>query len=219
MPDETSRRYLFVAIDRGTREVFMHIDSDMTEASSVDFLRRLKLASPTNRRRTHLKLVCWDGTGVWMCLRRLHRGQFIWPGPDEACWQGSTEQWQWLVTGVDWQRLSAPAPAQSRTAAVATMGNASAFKSGREFAAWLGLVPGQTGTGGRIRLLGISKRGDTYLRALLIHGARSVLDHTKKPSAWLQEIVKRRPKKYRDGGNRQQDSAHDLGTASARTGV
>ena len=46
MPDETSRRYLFVTIDRATRWVFMHIYSDMTEASSVDFLRRLKLASP-----------------------------------------------------------------------------------------------------------------------------------------------------------------------------
>jgi len=79
------------------------------------------------------------------------------------------------------------------TAAVATMGDAKAFKSGREFAAWLGLVPAQTGTGGRIRLLGISKRGDTYLRTLLIHGARSVLTHTKEPGQWLQEIGKRRP--------------------------
>ena len=46
MPDETSRRYLFVAIDRATRWVFMHIYGDTTEASNVDFLRRLKLASP-----------------------------------------------------------------------------------------------------------------------------------------------------------------------------
>ena len=67
-----------------------------------------------NRRRTRLKLVCWDGTGVWMCLRRLHRGQFVWPQADESCWQMSAEQWQWLVAGVDWQRLSAPAPAQWR---------------------------------------------------------------------------------------------------------
>jgi transposase len=63
------------------------------------------------------------------------------------------------------------------TAAVATMGDTKAFKSGREFAAWLGLVPGQSGTGGKVRLLGISKRGDTYLRTLLIHGARAVLTH------------------------------------------
>ncbi len=59
------------------------------------------------------------------------------------------------------------------TAAVATMGDASAFKSGREFAAYVGLVPKQTGSGGKVRLLGISKRGDTYLRTLFIHGARA----------------------------------------------
>ncbi|EOY2340074.1 transposase, partial [Escherichia coli] len=59
------------------------------------------------------------------------------------------------------------------TAAVATMGDASAFKSGREFAAFIGLVPRQTGSGGKIRLLGISKRGDKYLRTLFIHGARA----------------------------------------------
>ena len=79
------------------------------------------------------------------------------------------------------------------TAAVATMGDARAFKSGREFAAWLGLVPAQTGTGGRVRLLGISKRGDTYLRTLLIHGARTVLMHAKEPGAWIEQLGKRRP--------------------------
>jgi transposase len=79
------------------------------------------------------------------------------------------------------------------TAAVATMGDAKAFKSGREFAAWLGLVPAQTGSGGKVRLLGISKRGDTYLRTLLIHGARAVLMHAKEPGKWLQDIGKRRP--------------------------
>jgi len=59
------------------------------------------------------------------------------------------------------------------TALVATMGDAKAFKSGREFASFLGLVPRQSGTGGKIRLGSISKRGDPYLRTLLIHGARS----------------------------------------------
>ena len=81
----------------------------------------------------------------------------------------------------------------SATAAVATMGDARVFKSGREFAAWLGLVPRQTGTGGRIRLLGISKRGDTYLRTLLIHGARSVLTHSKEPAPWITKLRQRRP--------------------------
>ena len=79
------------------------------------------------------------------------------------------------------------------TAAVATMGDAKAFKSGREFAAWLGLVPRQTGTGGRVRLLGISKRGDTYLRTLLIHGARAVLTHAREPAPWITELRQRRP--------------------------
>jgi transposase len=67
------------------------------------------------------------------------------------------------------------------TAAIATMGQAGAFKSGREFCAWLGLVPKQTGSGGKVRLGGISRRGDTYLRTLLIHGARSVLSHAREP--------------------------------------
>lgn len=68
----------------------------------------------SNKRHTRLKLVCWDGNGVWLCLRRLHRGQFTWPQAHETSWQLSEQQWQWLVAGVDWQRLSAPAPAQWR---------------------------------------------------------------------------------------------------------
>ena len=79
------------------------------------------------------------------------------------------------------------------TAAIATMGQAGAFKSGREFCAWLGLVPKQSGTGGKVRLGGISKRGDTYLRTLLIHGARSVLSHAKEPGVWLEGLKGRRP--------------------------
>jgi transposase len=82
----------------------------------------------------------------------------------------------------------------SATAAIATMGDAKVFKSGREFAAWLGLVPRQSGSGGRVRLLGISKRGDTYLRTLLIHGARAVLTHSKEPPEWAKRIAERRPK-------------------------
>ncbi len=79
------------------------------------------------------------------------------------------------------------------TAAVAAMGDPKSFRSAREFAAWLGLVPRHTGTGGRIRMLGISKRGDTYLRTLLIHGARSVIVNSKQPSAWVTNLTQRRP--------------------------
>lgn len=81
----------------------------------------------------------------------------------------------------------------SATAALATMGEAGTFRSGREFAAFLGLVPRQSGTGGRVKLLGISKRGDVYLRTLLIHGARSVITHAKQCEAWLQRLRARRP--------------------------
>jgi transposase len=79
------------------------------------------------------------------------------------------------------------------TAAVATIGDVRTFKSGREFAAWVGLVPRQVGSGGRTTLLGISKRGDVYLRTLLVHCAWSVYVHAKTRSAWVQQIAKRRP--------------------------
>ena len=81
----------------------------------------------------------------------------------------------------------------SATAAVAAMGDPGAFRSGREFAAWLGLVPRHTGTGGHIRVLGISKRGDPYLRTLLIHGARSVYCRARARPAWASQLAGRRP--------------------------
>ena len=86
----------------------------------------------------------------------------------------------------------------SSTALVATIGDARTFRSGREMAAFLGLVPRQSGTGGRVRLLGISKRGDPYLRTLLIHGARSVITQGSRPGRtlepWVQTLLRRRPK-------------------------
>ena len=79
------------------------------------------------------------------------------------------------------------------TALVATIGDAKAFKSGRELASFLGLVPRQSGSGGKVRLGSISKRGDPYLRTLLIHGARSVMYHTKEPTKWQRGLAARRP--------------------------
>ncbi|EJX0512316.1 IS110 family transposase, partial [Salmonella enterica] len=79
------------------------------------------------------------------------------------------------------------------TTAAATMGEASAFKSGREFAAYVGLVPKQTGSGGKVRLPGISKRGDTCLRTLFIHGARAAALLAKESGPWITELKKRRP--------------------------
>lgn len=81
----------------------------------------------------------------------------------------------------------------SATAIVATMGDPKAFRSGRQFAAFLGLVPSQSGTGGTVRLGPISKRGDPYVRGLMIMGARAVLAHEHRRSAWAQRMLERRP--------------------------
>ncbi|WP_426170777.1 IS66 family insertion sequence element accessory protein TnpB [Pseudoduganella sp. R-34] len=59
-----------------------------------------------NRRHTRLKVVCWDANCVWMCVRRQHHGQFVWPQAGDTSWELTAEQWQWLMAGVDWQRLS-----------------------------------------------------------------------------------------------------------------
>lgn len=67
-----------------------------------------------NRRGNRLKLLVWDGTGVWLCQRRLHQGGFVWPRTGDAVFPLSQAQWQWLVAGVDWQRLSAPQPSEWR---------------------------------------------------------------------------------------------------------
>jgi transposase len=86
----------------------------------------------------------------------------------------------------------------SATAMIAAIGDINAFKNGRELAAWLGLVPRQHSTGGKPTLLGISKRGDTYIRTLLIHGGRTVVrvadKHSDQRSQWIKQIEARRGK-------------------------
>ena len=84
------------------------------------------------------------------------------------------------------------------TALVASLGDGHLFKRGRDASAWVGLVPGQHSSGGKDKLLGISKRGDTYLRTLLVHGARSVIITAKgredSLSRWVQNLCTRRNK-------------------------
>lgn len=60
-----------------------------------------------NRAGNRLRLLLWDGNGVWLCQRRLHQGNFVWPRADDKVFGISQMQWQWLIAGVDWQRLSA----------------------------------------------------------------------------------------------------------------
>ena len=88
--------------------------------------------------------------------------------------------------------------ALTASALAASIGNARAFRSGRELAAWLGLVPRQHSSGGTPHLLGISKRGDTALRTLLIHGARAVIrmaaTRPEMADSWLMNLCRRRHK-------------------------
>ncbi|ACC76393.1 IS110 family transposase [Paraburkholderia caribensis] len=82
------------------------------------------------------------------------------------------------------------------TAVIAAAGSASEFSNGRQFAAWLGLTPRQHSSGGKDLLFGITKRGNGYLRMLLVHGARSVVQqavkHTDALSRWILEVQARR---------------------------
>lgn len=83
------------------------------------------------------------------------------------------------------------------SALIASIGDAKNFESGRQLAAWLGLVPRQHSSGGRSNLLGMSKRGDSYLRTLLIHGARSVIYRAGQKAdscSWVNAVVQRRNK-------------------------
>jgi transposase len=82
------------------------------------------------------------------------------------------------------------------TAIAATVADPNTFRSGREFAAWLGLVPRQNSTGGKARLGGISKRGDSYLRRLLVNSAHTVLLCSKqaKTDPWLTSLLSRKPR-------------------------
>jgi transposase len=84
------------------------------------------------------------------------------------------------------------------TAIVAAIGNGAAFQKGREFAAWMGLVPKQYSTGGKAKLYGISKRGNCYLRKILVHGARAVVLRSKRDriamGAWMTALEMRAPK-------------------------
>jgi transposase len=84
------------------------------------------------------------------------------------------------------------------TAIVAAIGNGAAFHKGREFAAWMGLVPKQYSTGGKAKLAGISKRGNLYLRKILIHGARAVVLRSKREriamGAWMTSLETRAPR-------------------------
>jgi transposase len=104
----------------------------------------------------------------------------------------------WHKNNEDSQRLASIPGVGVLTASalVASIGDARCFKNGRELAAWLGLVPRQHSSGGKPLLLGISKRGDAYLRTLMVHGARSAVrvavNKQTSTDSWTNELSTRR---------------------------
>lgn len=59
----------------------------------------------TNKSRSRIKVLRWDKHGVWLCVRRLHKGHFRWPRANEAAWSLTPDEFSWLVSGVDWQQV------------------------------------------------------------------------------------------------------------------
>lgn len=59
----------------------------------------------TNKARSRIKVLRWDKHGVWLCVRRLHKGHFRWPRANEAAWSLTPDEFNWLVSGVDWQQV------------------------------------------------------------------------------------------------------------------
>ena len=106
------------------------------------------------------------------------------------------------------------------SAFVATVGDVRSFKNARQVAAWLGMVPRHKGTGGKATMGGISKRGDVYLRTMLIHGARTVVAQLERKrdasDGWLQKLRCPAQQEYRRGGPGGEERSHRLGCARAR---
>ena len=109
------------------------------------------------------------------------------------------------------------------SALAATITDPNSARSGRHLAAWIGLVPRQSRTGGKVRLGHISKQGDRYLRRLLMLGATTLLRHARgKASAaagWINALLARPPSRHRQGRHRQQAGAGRLGRLAGQPGV
>jgi transposase len=101
------------------------------------------------------------------------------------------------------------------TAVIAAIGNGAAFRKGREFSAWVGMIPREASTGGKQKLLGICKRGNPYLRKLFVQGARAVmLRRTKQSSGlstWLKKLTLHKPQ-CRCSGFGQESGPDRLGS-------
>jgi transposase len=144
------------------------------------------------------RLLASEDVPISPCLRRLvERLQLEWARLEEEVDSVTREISAVVASDSACQRLMAvPGVGPiSASAIVASIGNGGAFSKGRDFAAWLGLVPRQSSTGDKPRLLGISKRGNTYLRRLMVLGAQSVIRskirHRHRFGPWLDRLERR----------------------------
>ena len=116
--------------------------------------------------------------------------QFDWPQVEHFEWPSGIALLKQNQQMLAVQAIPGVGPLTA-TALVASVGDVLPFKSGRHFASWLGLTPRQVGTGGKTQQLGISKRGDTYLRTMLIAGARSIVSRSAH-NGWIERLLQRR---------------------------
>jgi transposase len=139
-----------------------------------------------------------EENGLSVRMRQLMQRLYLrWQGLDKEI-DSITAEIHEIAKGSELCRRAATVPGVGpiiATAMVAAIGNGQAFGSGRDLSAWLGLVPKQYSTGGKSNLGSISKRGNTYLRMLLIQGARALMIHMKREKTgmgqWLHQLEKR----------------------------
>jgi transposase len=147
----------------------------------VDILNTGEAAIPELARQT-LLLIAGMITGLSQQIRQIEIELMAWHRANAACQRLETIPGIGFITA---------------TALVATVGDASIFRSGRQFAAWLGLVPKQHSSGGKERMGGISKMGDRYLRNLLVIGGTAVVRYTRRKqtavSIWANQLLDRKP--------------------------
>jgi transposase len=160
------------------------------------------IVAPQGKRKLEQYLVALmdehDGEGLSARMRMLvtdTRAQ--WRELDRRIAAFDAEFARWAKESEDARRL-ATIPGVGitiSTALIAAVGKAETFEHARDLAAWLGLVPRQSTTGGKPRLMGISKRGNKYLRTLLIHGARAALPHLAEKETtlgrWAKNLLSR----------------------------
>ena len=160
------------------------------------------IVAPQGKRKLEQYLVALmdehDGEGLSARMRMLvtdTRAQ--WRELDRRIVSFDAEFARWAKENEDARRLATiPGVGVTiSTALIAAVGKAETFEHARDLAAWLGLVPRQSTTGGKPRLMGISKRGNKYLRTLLIHGARAALPHLAEKETtlgrWAKNLLSR----------------------------